>query len=417
MNDNLPILEVKALGGFSMRYGEKPISIGSGKSTKAVKLLQILVCSEGRAVSRERLLDMLYGNEDITDAANNLRVTTFRLKKMLVTAGLPPYDYIQIKSGMYCFAAPMEVVLDADQFVSLCDQADEAENTEEKIELLKKACLLYGGDYLPDFICDGVILAKNSNYKEKYTDALNELCELLMDRGEYETAIEVCEPACRMYPFDEWQAIQIDCLMRMKKYDEALKEYENTAKMFVDELGVYPSERMMKLFEQMNGRMNFKTQSLPEMEKRLKETDKGSGAYFCSLPGFRDTYRLLARIVERNGQSVYLMLCSITNGKGQPMKNEERLDMMGKELQDTLAHCLRRGDSYTRYSKSQYLLLLVGTNRENCGLIFERIQKYFSREHKTWGKYLEYAVSSVADSGFNNEDNENKWEWGKTWDK
>ena len=45
MKDNLPILEIKALGGFSMRYGEKTISIGSGKSTKAVKLLQILVCS------------------------------------------------------------------------------------------------------------------------------------------------------------------------------------------------------------------------------------------------------------------------------------------------------------------------------------------------------------------------------------
>lgn len=38
MKDNLPMLEVKALGGFSMRYGEKTISIGSGKSTKAVKL-------------------------------------------------------------------------------------------------------------------------------------------------------------------------------------------------------------------------------------------------------------------------------------------------------------------------------------------------------------------------------------------
>ena len=416
MKDNLPSLEVKALGGFSMRYGEKAISIGSGKSTKAVKLLQILVCSEGRAVSRERLLEMLYGNEDITDAANNLRVTTFRLKKMLVTAGLPAYDYIQIKNGTYCFEAPMEIVLDADQFIALCDLAEEKEEVEEKIELLKKACMTYGGDYLPDFICDGVILAKNSNYKEKYTEVLNELCSLLMDRGEYEEAIEVCEPACRMYPFDEWQAIQIDCLMRMKKYDEALKEYENTAKMFVDELGVYPSERMMKLFEQMNGRMNFKSQSLPEMEKRLKEPEKESGAYFCSLPGFRDTYRLLARIVERNGQSVFLMLCSITNGKGQPVKNEERLEAMGKELQNTLAHCLRRGDSYTRYSKSQYLLLLVGTNRENCGLIFDRIQKYFSREHKSWSKYLEYAVSSVADSGFDSE-KENKWKWGKTWNK
>ena len=39
MKDNLPRLEVKALGGFSMRYGEKTISIGSGKSTKAVKLI------------------------------------------------------------------------------------------------------------------------------------------------------------------------------------------------------------------------------------------------------------------------------------------------------------------------------------------------------------------------------------------
>lgn len=27
MKDNLPMLEVKALGGFSMRYGEKTISI------------------------------------------------------------------------------------------------------------------------------------------------------------------------------------------------------------------------------------------------------------------------------------------------------------------------------------------------------------------------------------------------------
>ncbi|MFR3434940.1 MAG: hypothetical protein ACLTSO_03250 [Coprococcus sp.] len=117
--------------------------------------------------------------------------------------------------------------------------------------------------------------------------------------------------------------------MRMKKYDEALKEYENTAKMFVDELGVYPSERMMKLFEQMNGRMNFKTQSLPEMEKRLKETDKGSGLISAAFRG--SGYIPLTGQNRRTQRSSRLsMLCSITNGKGQPMKNEERLDMMGK---------------------------------------------------------------------------------------
>lgn len=52
---------------------------------------------------------------------------------------------------MYSFAAPWEVVLDADRFVSLCDQADEAEDTEEKIDLMKKACQLYGRGLSPGF--------------------------------------------------------------------------------------------------------------------------------------------------------------------------------------------------------------------------------------------------------------------------
>ena len=79
------------------------------------------------------------------------------------------------------------------------------------------------------------------------------------------------------------------------------------------------------------------------------------------------------------------------------MEKPEKLAVMAEELQNSIQHSLRRGDSFTKYSSSQYLILLTGTNKENCGMIFDRLRKYFSREHKSWGKNLEYFVSSIAD--------------------
>lgn len=154
---------------------------------------------------------------------------------------------------------------------------------------------------------------------------------------------------------------------------------------------------MMQQFEQMSSRLNYKPQELGDIKERLKDDDVRGGAFYCSLPSFRDSYRLVSRIIERNGQSVYLMLCSITNGKGMPMDKPDKLEALSGELQNTIQQCLRKGDSFTKYSPSQFLILLVGTNKENCSMIFDRIQRYFSREHKSWKQYLDYFVSSVAE--------------------
>ena len=64
------------------------------------------------------------------------------------------------------------------------------------------------------------------------------------------------------------------------------------------------------------------------------------------------------------------------------MDKPDKLEVLSGELQNTIQQCLRKGDSFTKYSPSQFLILLVGTNKENCSMIFDRIQRYFSREHK-----------------------------------
>lgn len=340
----------------------------------------------------------MYVREELADASNNLRVTVHRLKKIIVDAGLPADEYIHIKKGIYSWQAPMRVEVDVKRFVSLYKESKECTDKERKEELLTQICQMYHGEFLPALSGEEWVLLESIQYKKIYSESLKELCESLMTKGEYEEVLALCESACRMYPFDEWQSVRIECFIRLKHFKEALKEYEDTAKLFFEELGITPSDRLLKQFDEMSNQMNHTNpREINEIKERLKEDSDRGGAYYCSLPSFRDSYRLVSRMLERNGQSAYLMLCSITDGKGHPMEKPEKLAVMTEELQNSIQHSLRLGDSFTKYSSSQYLILLTGTNKENCGMIFDRLRKYFSREHKSWVKNLEYFVSSIAD--------------------
>mgnify|MGYP005774521741 FL=1 len=398
MNIQLPVLKVQMLGGLSLMYGEEPISFSRNTTTKAMKLLQILLYYGEKGISRNKLIENLYKAEELADAPNSLRVTSYRLKKMLVNMGLPEHNYIRISKGIYFWNGPMRTVVDIHQFCDLIQRAEDETDMEKQMQFLREACLLYKGELLPDSSEEEWVLIEGVQLKKMYSGALQQLCEYLWNKEEYEEILRLCEPACAMYPFDEWQAVRIDCFMAMNRYQEAMKEYESTAKLFFEELGISPSEKMIDQFKYMSERMSSTPQTIRGIKSRLREEEIEAGAFYMTLPSFRDSYRLVRRIMERNGQSVYLMLCSLVDSKGAPLEDADKLSAMSGELMSAIKHCLRKGDSFTRYNPSQFLILLVGTNKENCGLIFERIERYFSREHKSWKKYLEFYITSLADA-------------------
>ena len=113
MDNQLPELKVNMLGRFSITYGEQPITFKRNSATKAVKLLQILLHSSlvedrgSTGIPRAQLLDDLFGREELANVGNNLRVTVFRLRKMLIEAGLPEYEYIVKEKGVFYWRSPM----------------------------------------------------------------------------------------------------------------------------------------------------------------------------------------------------------------------------------------------------------------------------------------------------------------------
>ncbi|MBS6195087.1 MAG: transcriptional regulator [Clostridiales bacterium] len=399
MKETKPELKVYMLGSFSIVYGDETISFKRNSTTKAMKLLQILLHASacGGGISRTRLWEDLFGREELANVANNLRVTVFRLRKMLTDAGLPEHDYIQIDNGIYKWDSPMEVYIDTADFTNKVKAAETEEDTAKKMQLLQEACELYRGEFLPALSGEDWVIINSVQYKKLYTNALLQVCEWLKSQREYETILALTKKAVEIYPFDEWQVLQIDALVALNRYKEAYQYYEETSKMFFEELGISPSEKMIEQFKNMSRKMGRDYQDAGEIMNGLKETEYEQGAFYCTLPSFRDGYRLVRRILERNGQSAYLMVCSLTDGQGRPLEGKEKLQVLSENLHPAIKRCLRRGDSFTKYSPSQFLILLIGTNRENCDMIFHRIRDAFTANHKGWKQNLEYYVSTVLD--------------------
>ena len=97
----------------------------------------------------------------------------------------------------------------------------------------------------------------------------------------------------------------------------------------------------------------------------LAEADSmRQGGYVCSYPVFQGIYRMITRLIERGGQSVYLMLCTVVDSKGNPMKAGPMLEDLSQRLGDAIQHSVRHGDAVNRYGKGQYLEIGRASGRE-----------------------------------------------------
>ena len=153
-------------------YGDQPVFLGKNTTTKAMKLLQILLYHGEQGIAREKLLNTLYVREELADASNNLRVTVHRLKKIIIDAGLPADDYINIKKGIYSWHSPMKTVVDTKVFVSLYKEAKECTDAEQK-EALRRFDAAMKGEKLDNG--DGEEGSKKrKSFKEKIKEAFEE---------------------------------------------------------------------------------------------------------------------------------------------------------------------------------------------------------------------------------------------------
>lgn len=388
------ILSVKMLGGFEMFYEGKPIAFERHSSAKFIQLLQILLLNMENGASKEMLIDALYGRDMVENGNSSLNNTIFRLRRQLAALGLPKDEYITVQNGRCIWNQHIPAETDTQQFQELLSRAEAETERTARIERYKEACALYRGELLPMMAGEEWAAVANVQYRDLYFKALRRLLPALQEEEEYRTMLEVSSRAAAIYPFEEWQIWRIDSLIGMKQYKQAMDVYVEVEKYLFDEYGVSPSEKMLERFRFVSGHIEMKTGMMRDIKEQLSEKDAAEGGYFCYLPGFIDIYHLSSRLAGRNGQSTYLVLCTLTDRHGRPLEKKEKADEAAGRFSYAVCKALRKGDVYTRYNKGQFLLILSGTSRENCVIVFDRIEQNY-RQAGGKGK-ISYHVSPIV---------------------
>ncbi len=394
-------LQIQLFGGLTINYEGKNISIGKNKTSKYIQLLEIVWLSGDDGISKDSLVSILYDREEQSNLNNSFNNLIYQMHKQLKKSGLPDYDYVVNVDGDYCIDENVDVQTDVISFEKCILAAREAGDDSSAIVFYRQAFELYTAELLPELSTQEWVIVKSIKLQKMYAECVVALGDFYAARNDYNSMLRVYKKAAALYPEDEWQIGVINALIGMEAYKEAYAVYDETVRYYTDELGITPSKDFIECYDKMSRQLvNMPSKILQIRDDILESREtvvRGvGGAYDCSFPSFIDAFHILSRNMERSGQSVYMMLLTLVDYEGKKIANQAKLEIRSKLMQQAISNTLRQGDTYCKYSASQFLILLVGTSKESCKVVYRRVLSKYKILAGPRAE-AEYSVVSLAE--------------------
>ncbi|MET9491678.1 BTAD domain-containing putative transcriptional regulator [Nocardia sp. NPDC006630] len=205
-------------------------------------LLIALGLEPGRAVSKAKLVDWIWGEQPPADAANALQALVSRLRRVL------PDGSIEVQTGGYRLTVEPHAV-DAVRFEELLDQARGSADPR-RAQLLREALELWRGTVMQDVglqdseAFDAVVTRLEGLHLAALEDRYE--VEIRLGRGA-ELVAELTESVARHPVRERLAAALMRALGAAGRGTEALQVYQRAREALADELGVDPSPEMSAL--------------------------------------------------------------------------------------------------------------------------------------------------------------------------
>ena len=376
-------LYINMLGEFTLRFGDNVISDQEGRSKKLWLLIEYLVTFRGKEISQNDLIDLLWPEDSNGNPANTLKTLVHRARTMIASLEYENTKNIIIyRRGTYAWNDKLDMVVDLDVFEQYIQDADQPGiSIEQKLQHLMNAIDMYKGDFLPKLEMETWSVPISTYYHSLYVKAVHEAIDILAGIKNWEEIVSICQKATEIDPYDEILHYHlIQALVNTKNQQLAKSHYENVTKMFFEKFGVAPSSEFSSLYKQVVRTLHQTEMDLNIIRDKLNESEHETGAFYCEFEVFKEVYQLEVRNSARTGQSIFVGLITITDQDGNQPPQNLLNNAMGKLLL-TVNESLRRGDVYTRYSVSQYLIMLHTLTVENAEMVVERIIRRFRREY------------------------------------
>lgn len=388
-------IEMRLFGQFCLVRGEIVLDEKVLHSNKLTKLLIYMVINRNREIPFQEIID-LFWEGTAKNPQNALKNLMYRLRGSLRVLG--EEEFILTLPGAYQWNNNIEIETDYEYFEKLALGIKNEEDIKKRKSLCKAAIAGYNRNISEKISSESWILSKQVWYRSLFIDVVKELARIYEEEEAWGKLEMLCNGALSVDAMEEelyyWI---IKSLWKQNKNDLAMEHYENISKMLYDTMGISTSEKLQSIFKEITELQDDGVKNIDYLFHEVEEQEVPQGAFFCDYQNFRQIYRMEARRKQRLGLLEHVLMITVKRSGG--IKRSAAADSGLAEgmllLEQKLRKFLRKGDVVTRYSQTQYVILLPACSYESGIMVAERIKKMFQKEIGNKHLELKYELKEL----------------------
>jgi len=391
-------IKIFMLGRFDIIINGQRVNEQLNNSTKMRELLEYLILQKDKAVTYKELFDTLWPDDENENPVNALKTLLYRLRMQFTQSGADELrNCIITRRGSYQWNPSLDCEIDVFQLEKLCRElGDRSLPRPLKMKKYKEIVELYTGDLLPKSAGEPWSLPFTVYYHTIYMECVHGYLELLKEDKDFEKLVEAARLAINIDCFEEKLHIELmQGLIELGRKNDALKHYNYVRDLHQQQIGTAPPEAIQKLYRRIMDVDRTMELDIDKIQKELEEDSIQKGAFICDYEIFKDIYQIQVRYLERTGNPIFLALITVTSTYKDSM-DPMMLDKIMDNLQEVMKSGLRKGDTIAKYSASQFVLLLPGTNYENSHNVMERLRRQYYKKYVDPSIVLDFKIKPLS---------------------
>lgn len=401
----MPELKIIMLGGFRIEQNGESVIVSANKSPRFLQFFQMVLLRGGVGISRDEVLQSLYGTQPLRSPANSLNNLLFQLRSRLHASGLPRADYIVTRDKRYYPDPQVDFLVDAVVFRSLVHQAHTVDTSTAE-ELYREAFDLYQGPLLPGVMDQAWAERERMRLVMNYREVSCFLSGKAEEDGNEALGRQIREKSLRIHP--ELAGFLEDQTASERRAGEgtaAQKSFGRDTALYAESDLNDPADRPDAdgsgegREDTIMGANEVLVQIGEEIACRNRERLNGASdiAYRCSRESFTIVCHEMTAIQKRIVVPMHLMVFTLADYSGKAFRAGKKLEERAALLDECIADSLRKGDAYARIAPAQYAALMIGYEERERRRVMRSIR---GRMRGAFGSTVRilWSESAVADA-------------------